>query len=91
MKLRQFSLESKTPFADAAFAYKDAGLFPVPCNDKANNCVRTKENPPRPGPNLVAKFSDKNIGILTGRRSGVFAMNPRSLDTSVSCFPTWPT
>ena len=66
---------SKGPFADAAPIYMDAGLFPLPCNDKAANCIKwgTMRHPP--GPDLVKKFSDKNIGVATGSRSDVFIVD----------------
>jgi len=92
VKVPEFSLESKEPFA-AAVAYKAAGLAPIPCNDKAANCVRWKTKPPQPGSNLVAKFSDKNIGILTGKRSGVFIVDvddPDQVDAMKARFGNTP-
>ena len=44
MNLTEFPLGSKVPFADTAAIYRDAGLFPVPCEDKAakeQNASRT--------------------------------------------------
>lgn len=93
MKVPDFSLESKEPFAAAAVAYKAAGLAPIPCNDKAANCVRWKTKPPQPGPNLVAKFSDKNIGMLTGKRSRVFIVDiddPAQVDAMKARFGNTP-
>jgi len=75
VKIPESSLESKEPFADAAGAYKDAGLFPMPSPDKACNRLPWKTIQRRPGPGLIEKFGGDNIGILTGKRSGVFIVD----------------
>ena len=97
MKLPEFSLESKTPFADAAFAYRDPGLHPVPCEDKAPNRIRWRNVNRPPGDkflsDLVAKYGDDNIGILTGVRSDVFVVDvddPDQEDAMIARFGDTP-
>ena len=95
MKIPKFSLKRKTPFADAAFAYRDAGLHPVPCEDKAANRIRWKGIRRPPGDKflsaLVTKYGGDNIGILTGRHQGRCGLMgrrirvARSLDTPQFC------
>ena len=97
MKLLKFPLESKTPFADAAFVYRTAGLHPVPCEDKAPNRIRWRNTHRPPGDKflseLVTKYGGDNIGILTGRRSGVFIVDvddPGQVDAMKARFGVTP-
>jgi hypothetical protein len=52
-----------------------AGLFPMPSPDKACDRIPWKTIRRPPGPRLIEKFAGDNIGILTGKRSGVFIVD----------------
>lgn len=84
MNLTEFPLGSKVPFADTAAIYRDAGLFPVPCEDKAANRISWRNIRRRPSDEflsqLIDKHGDDNIGILTGERSSVFIVDVDAID-----------
>jgi hypothetical protein len=76
-KVSQQKSESSAPFRDSLADY--AGLCPVPCDDKSPNRVKWKSLR-KPFPmnmlvKLVDKYPDDNIGILTGKLSGVFIVD----------------
>ena len=95
MNLPKIPLDGNAPFDNPARLYRDAGLHPVPCEDKAANRIRWKGIRRPPGDKflsaLVTKYGGDNIGILTGRHQGRCGLMgrrirvARSLDTPQFC------
>ena len=67
----------KSPFAEAARDFAAAGLYPVPCKDKKPSIywARLKYRPSERYFEGLASKGAENIGILTGKRSGVFIVD----------------
>lgn len=76
--LARASAADASPFCTAVLALHSAGLCPIPCDDKTP-AVKWKGLRQRHSAGTLAKWSGqhghKNIGILTGKLSGVFVVD----------------